>query len=148
MRVMLPSDEAVGVPHCDADYNHVKSELNFWVPLVSVSGSNTLWTESTPGKGDYSPIVARNGHVVRFYGNQCRHFTVPNKSNVSRVSFDLRVIPASQYHTYPQKVNFFQVGQYYDCTDNFWDVVGQKALMRKSAVFLERLMDSLALPFT
>ncbi len=73
MRVILPSEEPVGVPHCDHDYRHPRSEINIWVPLTKVlsrtlwnyytcssqvQGSNTLWTESEPSLGDYHPLVS------------------------------------------------------------------------------------------
>ena len=35
---------------------HEPAEVNFWVPVVDVYGSNTLHTESQPGKGDYRPM--------------------------------------------------------------------------------------------
>lgn len=46
-------------------------EVNFWVPLSRVYGTNSLWTESEPGKGDFRPVEAEPGVGFRFYGNQC-----------------------------------------------------------------------------
>ena len=34
---------------------------------------------------------------MRFWGNQCEHYTVANTSGSTRVSFDFRVIPRSRY---------------------------------------------------
>ena len=63
------------------------------VPLCPVKGANSLWSESAPGRGDYAAFEADAGHAVRFWGNRCRHYTVPNDSDQTRVSFDFRVIP-------------------------------------------------------
>lgn len=119
-RVILPSDTPVGVPHCDADYNHPASEINFWIPLTRTFGSNTLYAESSPGLGDFHPFELEYGQGCRFYGNKCRHYTVPNTTDTTRVSFDLRVIPGFYYHRYPPtktigttKRLLFDIGNYY-----------------------------------
>lgn len=96
LRVVLPSDHAVGKLHKDGDYGgHEESEINFWCPITDVSGENTLYLESVPGRGDYRPLEMRYGEVLRFNGLNCRHHTVPNTSDRCRVSFDFRVIPRS-----------------------------------------------------
>lgn len=51
LRVVFPGSVAPVKPHKDADYWHDSNEINFWVPLVPVSGANSLWSESEPGKG-------------------------------------------------------------------------------------------------
>ena len=56
-------------------------------------GSNTLWSESSPGAGDYAAFEAGPGKAIRFYGNRCRHYTLENETDGTRVSFDFRVIP-------------------------------------------------------
>jgi hypothetical protein len=33
------------------------------------------------------------GQFVTFYGNRCRHYSVANLTDVTRVSFDFRVVP-------------------------------------------------------
>jgi hypothetical protein len=125
LRVVLPSERATGKPHRDSEYiGHEPAEVNFWVPLVDVYGSNTLQTESEPGKGDFRPIelagppaahtatatgsggegegagggAAAAGEFLRFNGSYCSHHTLPNQTDVTRVSFDFRVIPRSFWH--------------------------------------------------
>ena len=86
LRVVMPGSVAPTALHCDADYFHSENELNFWVPLVAVDGRNSLYCESAPGAGDYSPFVSSgNGEAVRFYGNRCRHYTTANDAE-TRVS--------------------------------------------------------------
>ncbi len=36
---------------------HEPAEVNFWCPVVDVYDSNTLQTESEPGKRDFRPMV-------------------------------------------------------------------------------------------
>lgn len=93
LRVVLPGSVPPTQLHCDADYFHDSNEVNYWIPLSKVWGSNTLWSESAPGRGDYMPFEADAGEAVRFYGNRCRHYTLENTSDGTRVSFDFRVIP-------------------------------------------------------
>jgi hypothetical protein len=96
--VQLPSASPIGKVHKDSDYDsHVDTEINIWVPIVDVWGPNTLHTESAPGLKDFHPLEVKYGEAVRFWGNQCEHYTVANSSNHTRVSFDFRVIPRSRY---------------------------------------------------
>lgn len=92
LRVHFAHEKAPVAPHCDGDHFHNPYEVNLWIPLVDVSGSESLWAESWPGVGDFHPFVARYGEAVRFYGNQAQHFTVDNRTERTRVSLDARVI--------------------------------------------------------
>jgi hypothetical protein len=67
--------------------------------LTSVFESNSLTAESAPGRGNFTPFDVRGGFgsVVVFWGNQCKHYTVPNTTGVSRVSLDFRVCPMSLF---------------------------------------------------
>ena len=115
--MVLPSGQEYGYRHCDADYHHPPAEVNWWLPLTTVFGSNTLHTESEPGKGDFSPVELGYGQVLRFYGNLCQHYAVPNISGVSRVSFDLRVL-AVEHHD-----------------DRWTDRLGRQALFQGGAYY-------------
>lgn len=100
LRVAMPSHAATIGVHCDADYpNHHLAEINFWCPLTPVSGSSALHLETAPGRGDFRPLALVPGEVLRFNGSLCRHHTVPNITGRTRVSFDLRCIPASAVDT-------------------------------------------------
>lgn len=70
----------------DESNNHQPAELNFWVPLNKVFGANTLYTESSPGAGDFAAVELEYGQAVRFWGNRCRHYAVPNTTDTTRVS--------------------------------------------------------------
>ena len=108
-RVHLPNNTAVPSDvggdvsrpglHYDAQFNHPEGEINFWVPFTTTTAGNTVWTESVRDKGDFRPMLLGNGEVLRFYGNQVWHYNTLNDGAdaVTRVSFDFRVIPLSEY---------------------------------------------------
>ena len=69
-----------------------------WLPLTPTFGSNTLWTESAPGRGDFRPVELSPGQAMLFWGHQCEHYTVPNTTDSTRVSLDFRVIPEERLY--------------------------------------------------
>merc|ERR1740121_3037803 len=46
LRIHLAGRQPIGRPHRDADYHHTAFEINHWLPLSDVFGTNSLWTES------------------------------------------------------------------------------------------------------
>ena len=96
LRIAMPSLAATIGKHRDADYpGHHAAEINFWCPLTPVSDSSALWLESSPDADDFAPRNMKVGECLRFNGQLCRHHTAPNQTGATRVSFDLRVVPAS-----------------------------------------------------
>jgi len=116
-RVQVPAEEPLGYLHSDADYHHPPAEVNWWLPVTKVWGSNTLHIESEPGRGDFTPAELEYGQVLRFYGNLCQHHTVANITDSCRVSFDFRVL--SLLHHDPDWVDqhgrkcIFELGGFY-----------------------------------
>jgi len=84
-------------PHRDSDYFHQPNEINFWLPCTTCFGANTLWAESAPGRRDFRPFELHPGQLMRFWGHDCEHFTVPNDTDHCRVSIDFRCIPRKLY---------------------------------------------------
>ena len=82
-----------GKEHCDAEYGHQASELNFWLPLTNTRASaTTLVAETSPLQGDFGPLPAGTfGEIAAFYGVACRHYAPPNSSQAARVSLDFRI---------------------------------------------------------
>ena len=118
-RVHLPNNVAVGGWHRDSDYNHPPGEINFIVALTPMFESNTTIAESEPGKMDFHQLELEPGQVVRFDGNRCTHGNLPNKTGVTRVSFDFRVLMPEDYdssygQTSLSKGNKFLIGHYYE----------------------------------
>ena len=118
-RVHLPNNVAVGGWHCDGDYNHPPGETNFILALTPMFESNTTITESAPGKMDFRQLELNPGQVVCFDGNRCMHGNLPNKTGVTRVSFDFRIMLPENYDathdlTSLSKNNKFLIGHYYE----------------------------------
>lgn len=98
--------EPTGRPHCDSEYGHQRGELNFWLPLTRVSGSNSLYAESAPGLADFASFELEYGECQRFWGARCLHFTRANETSRTRVSFDFRVVPRSCHVERPSDRGF------------------------------------------
>lgn len=118
-RVHLPDNVAVGGWHKDGDYNHPSGEMNFILALTRMFESNTTIAESRPGKMDFRQFELDPGQVVQFNGNQCIHGNLPNRTGVTRVSFDFRVMLPEHYNSSHQlkslsKGNKFLIGHYYE----------------------------------
>lgn len=116
-RIHLPNNVAVGEWHKDGDYNHQRTETNFWLPFTRAFGNNTIWIESEEDKGDFQSYDVEHGEVLVFNGASLKHGNKPNDTGVSRVSMDFRVIPHSQYQELQSESSNlklkFQVGGYY-----------------------------------
>jgi len=118
-RVHLPDNVAVGGWHKDGDYNHPSGEMNFILALTRMFESNTTIAESRPGKMDFRQFELEPGQVVKFNGNQCIHGNLPNRTGVTRVSFDFRVMLPEHYNSSHKlkslsKGNKFLIGHYYE----------------------------------
>lgn len=96
-RVQFPGNVGVGEMHKDADYRHQDGELNFWVPLTPVWGSNTIWIEASRGGSNYQPWTLKPGQVLIFDSVNWRHGNLTNNTKNTRVSFDFRMIPADKF---------------------------------------------------
>jgi len=109
-------------PHSDSQYDrHQKCEMNFWVPVGRAFGNNALRVESRPGANDFVTITLSENQYFRFDEYNCTHFTVPNDTDYTRVSFDFRVVPASLYRPHAdangQKKSDGKIGDYRaECT--------------------------------
>lgn len=116
-RVHLPNNVAVGEWHKDGDYNHQRSEINYWMPFTKAFGNNTIWIESEEDKGDYQPYDVEYGEILVFNGAFLKHGNKPNDTGVCRVSVDFRIIPHSSYKALQfESSNLklkFEIGGYY-----------------------------------
>jgi hypothetical protein len=95
-KLQTDEEEIIGM-HCDGDYNHPPQEINFMVSITGQEGTNSCYVESAPMKGDFAPLTIDKGQFVSFYGNRCRHYNKVNRTGRTRISFDFRVIPLSEY---------------------------------------------------
>jgi|TARA_X000001382_G_scaffold130876_2_gene127542 hypothetical protein len=122
IRIHLPNNIAVGEFHKDKHYRNEKwakevRELNYFVPLTESYGTNTLWAETEEDKGDYTPFESDYGECTEWRGSFLTHGNKINKTSITRVSFDFRVIPKSRYkpseHTSINMKIPFKIGGYY-----------------------------------
>lgn len=86
LRCHPPGDAALGRPHRDEMYLRQPYEINIWLPLTPVYGTNSLWVESVRDQGDLHPLTADWGQAVRFWGSQVMHRTYPNTEPTARLS--------------------------------------------------------------
>jgi hypothetical protein len=96
-RVHLPGNIAVGEFHRDRDYSHGDGEINFWLPVTRAWDTNAVWIESEEGAANFEPHTVEVGQVLVFDGVNLAHGNKTNETGKTRVSFDFRVIPRSQY---------------------------------------------------
>jgi len=108
--------------HTDAQYGHPPGEVNFLLPVTQTFGSNSLYVEGAPNRGDFEPFDLAYGEMMQWSGNNHRHCSPRNISNSTRVSFDFRVIPGSVWQqTDTNPYSSFQLGSYYmDALERFW----------------------------
>jgi hypothetical protein len=123
LRIHFPENKAVGGFHKDREYNHPIEEINIWVPVTSAFNTNTIWIESEFDKEDYSPMNLNFGQGLIF-DSGLNHGNKVNVENLTRLSFDFRVIPLSKWKEIEgRKPNFstdqhlkFVLNDYYDVT--------------------------------
>ena len=101
-----------GHVHNDSQYGHSAREINYWVPITTATATNSLHCESAPGRGDFAPFEAGYGECVRFWGSQCVHYTQANEEDITRVSFDFRVLPRSCYCEEAETRSQFVIGKF------------------------------------
>lgn len=98
LRVATPSSKPAGQRHRDGAYGHQPGQINFWMPLSSAFGNNTLWLEpEAEGAGRSEPLEGEFGTLHRFHGHLLYHFTRPNDTPITRISLDFRVVPGPCY---------------------------------------------------
>ena len=81
--------------HRDGDpgYGITPGVINVWVPLTTVSGTNSIFIESSPGSEDFHAVVLRPGQMLLFDGFHLKHGSHANSTAATRVSFDFRFLP-------------------------------------------------------
>ncbi|PCI27556.1 hypothetical protein COB55_05600 [Candidatus Wolfebacteria bacterium] len=120
-RVHLPSNKTISLWHSDGDENHLHppQEINFILPLTKAYDTNTVWYESEPELLDFHPLNVEYGEYLMFHGNKCTHGNKINRTGETRISFDFRVIPGSEYDpNYGEesatKGLQYKIGSYYE----------------------------------
>jgi hypothetical protein len=117
-RFQMPGSKAVNDWHTDQEHGHGAEEINFWVPLTTVTEHNCVWIMSPDGSREV-PMPCEVGEVLIFDGAGTRHGNKVNTSDRTRVSFEFRVIPMSWYKDRPDAKSTvmgkqFVIGDYFD----------------------------------
>lgn len=90
-RTVRPGEFSIGC-HCDITYGFSQATLNVWLPLTTVSGTNSLVVESACGLEDWHALNGDYGTAWLFHGALSNHFTPANTTATTRISIDFRVI--------------------------------------------------------
>lgn len=98
-RIHLPGQKVIHKTHYDSDvdHRHPEGEINIFLPLTDCLPTNTVWAESEPGRGDYSPMMLKYGEYAIWNGNKCSHSNKDNEEDKCRVSLDFRILERSKY---------------------------------------------------
>jgi hypothetical protein len=96
-RIHYPGALAVREFHRDSDYNHQVGITNYWLPLTPAFATNSIWLETEPYSEQFRPVDLLPGQVLRFDAVQLKHGNHRNDTEATRVSFDFRVLPMSDY---------------------------------------------------
>jgi len=122
-RVHLLDNISVGEFHKDKSYRNTEwaervQEVNYFLPFTKAYGTNTIWTETQEDLGDFQEIRADYGECVEWSATNLTHGNKVNRTSISRVSIDFRVIPKSRYvgsdHLTINANIPFKVGEYYE----------------------------------
>ena len=93
IRVVRPGEFSIGV-HADVCYGFNPANINFYVALTTISGTNSIVMEHY-GQEDWHVANLNVGDIYRFPGALCGHFTMENTTPTTRVSLDFRVVAGS-----------------------------------------------------
>ena len=101
VRFQFPNNIAVP-PHCDSDElgKHPDNEKNFLLPITAMKGTQRLYIESEPKKGDFSGVDLDYGQLFYFNGNKCIHYNEKNVEGTLRISLDFRIMKVEDYKRY------------------------------------------------
>ena len=110
-------EDKIGL-HCDRDYAHPDTEINFMLTFGNQYGNNSCYVETEPHNNNFVALEMKYGEFISFYGNKCRHFNRVNDTGISRVSIDFRVMPLSKYDSNCSNQSLhskrkFIIGDYY-----------------------------------
>lgn len=99
IRIHIPGSKAINRWHCDSDkdHRHPLGEINCILPLTEMYESNSVWRESKPNFGDFKAFELSFGDLVLWNGNTCIHGNKVNKTEITRVSFDFRILSKKNY---------------------------------------------------
>ena len=96
IRFGLPETTWLTSFHKDSDYNHPSHEININFAITDSFASAALQIESSPGSGEFIPLVQNAGSLTFINHIHCLHGSIPNKENHTMISMDFRIVPVSK----------------------------------------------------
>ena len=112
--------DLIGV-HTDREFGHHPEELNIIFPITNMFDTNSIYYENSPNSNqnlyDFQSLKLNENNFSINNFNQCLHYNKINKTNITRVSLDFRIIPYSKFFienksSVSNNIKF-QLGDYY-----------------------------------
>jgi hypothetical protein len=131
IRFSLPRNTAIGYDpndpqdmigvHRDRDFGHHPTEQNFIIPITQMFSTNSIFYDPNPTPElrtppiQFVPLTLDTTEFAKAYFNGIRHCNQINQTEQTRISFDIRIIPLSQYQQHLHEFNGtkFELGKYY-----------------------------------
>jgi hypothetical protein len=115
-----PNDpaEIVGLHH-DRQFGHHILEQNFIIPITRMYESNSIYYEpyanSNISPHQYESLTLNENEYAHAYFNEIMHCNRINRTEQTRISFDIRVMPYTKYmeNLDDFKNTKFELGKYY-----------------------------------
>ena len=121
LRLSLPDSSAIGKNkyeneinnviglHKDADFGHHETEINFIIPITEMFETNSVYYEPYENShlptSDFLNLNLKNDEYFIGNFNKLLHFNKINKTGLSRISLDFRII---LYDDYFNNLNYFK----------------------------------------
>lgn len=112
------NNEVIGA-HCDSDFGHHFTEMNFIIPITEMFESNSIYYEpyidSKLPFTDFMNLRLQTDQLFMGKLNKLIHYNKINTTGVTRLSLDFRVIPHSLYITFESDFQNtkFELGKHY-----------------------------------
>tara|TARA_B100001093_G_scaffold518986_1_gene605886 strand:- start:1680 stop:2411 length:732 start_codon:yes stop_codon:yes gene_type:complete len=114
------SKDIIGL-HYDGEFGHPETEMNVILPITNMFDTNSIYYEKEPNSNldynKYNNLMLKENEFFMGYFNKCNHYNKINKTNITRVSIDFRIIPYSKYkdnnETSATSKTKFEIGKYY-----------------------------------
>lgn len=118
-RIHQPNNICVFDWHKDKEFNHYPTEVNIFLPITNAYGNNTVWSESQEDKADFNPLEADYGEIFIWNGANLKHGNKINDTEISRISFDFRIILKDDYdkvdlNSSLTKGKLLKIGEYFE----------------------------------
>ena len=96
-----PNDTVIGL-HYDNEFNHDENEINLILPITNMYDTNSIYFEPHENSNlpyeKYCNLKLDKNNIAFLYLNKWKHYNMINNTNMTRISFDIRIIPFSKYN--------------------------------------------------